>query len=60
MNLDGGRGQKQTAGEMRKDIGMEGDEALTEDDPLPQTVYETRRRAGQPVVFRIPLKFKAK
>lgn len=60
MNLDGGQGQKQTAGEMRKDIGMEGDEALTEDDQLPQTVYETRRMVGQAVVFRIPLKFKAK
>jgi hypothetical protein len=60
MNLDGGRGQKQTAVEMRKDIGMEGDEALTEDDPLPQTVYEMRRRAGRPVVFRIPLRFKTK
>lgn len=60
MNLDGGRGQKQTAREMSKDIGMEGDEALTEGDPLPQTVYEARRRSGRPVVFRIPLKFKAK
>jgi hypothetical protein len=60
MNLDGGRGQKQTAGEMRKDIGLEGDETPTEDDALPQTVYETRHRAGRPVVFRIPLKFKAK
>lgn len=60
MNLDGGRGQKQTAREMRKDIDMEGDETLTEDDPLPQTIYETRHRSGQPVVFRIPLKFKTK
>ncbi|MGA9993904.1 MAG: hypothetical protein WBP93_00755 [Pyrinomonadaceae bacterium] len=60
MNLDGGEGQKQTTQEMSKDIGMEGDEALTQDDPLPQTVYETRRQAGQPVVFRIPLKFKEK
>jgi hypothetical protein len=58
MNLDGGNGQKQTTWEMSKDIGMEGDEALTQDDPLPQTIYETRRLAGQPVVFRIPLKFK--
>jgi hypothetical protein len=60
MNLDGGQGQKQTHQELRKDIDMEGDEALTEDDPLPQTIYETRRRAGQPVVFRIPLKFKGR
>jgi hypothetical protein len=60
MNLDGGEGQKQTMREMGKDIGMEGCEALTRDDPLPQTVYETRRQAGQPVVFRIPLKFKGK
>lgn len=58
MNLDGSEGQKQTKQEMSKDIAMEGDEALTEDDPLPQTIYETRRQAGQPVVFYIPLKFK--
>lgn len=58
MNLNGSEGQKQTTREMSKDIGMEGDEALTEDDPLPQTIYETRRQAGQPVIFRIPLKFK--
>jgi hypothetical protein len=43
---------------MSKDIGMEGDEELTQDDPLPQTIYETRRQAGQPVVFHILLKFK--
>lgn len=63
MNLDGGEGQKQTAREISKDItmiGMEGEEALTQDDPLPQTVYETRRRAGQPVLFNIPLRFKVK
>jgi hypothetical protein len=60
MNLDGGQGQKQTRQEMSKDVDMEGDEALTEDDPLPQTVYETRRQAGQPVTFRIPLRFKRK
>jgi hypothetical protein len=60
MNLDGGEGQKQTPREMTKDIGMEGVESLTQDDPLPQTIYETRRRAGQPVVFLVPLKFKVK
>lgn len=60
MNLDGGEGQKQTTREMGKDITMEGDESLTQDDPLPQTVYETRRRVGQPVVFNVPLKFKGK
>lgn len=60
MNLDGGEGQKQTAREMTKDVEMEGDESLTQDDPLPQTIYEARRRAGQSVVFRIPLKFKGK
>lgn len=60
MNLDGGQGQKQTTGEMRKEIGMEGEEALTDDDPLPQTVYESRRVVSQPVVFRIPLRFKGR
>jgi hypothetical protein len=60
MNLDGGQGQKQTASEVRKEIGMEGDEALTDDDPLPQTVYETRHVVSQPVVFRIPLRFKGR
>jgi hypothetical protein len=60
MNLDGGQGQKQTRQEMSKDVDMEGDEALTEDDPLPQTVYETRRQTGQPVTFRISLRFKRK
>jgi hypothetical protein len=60
MNLEGGAGQKQTAQEMSKDLGMEGEEAPTEDDPLPQTVYEARVRTGQPVVFRIPLRFRAK
>lgn len=60
MNLDGGQGQKQTRREMSKEIGMEGVEALTEDDPLPQTIYEARRKAGQPVIFRIPLRFKKK
>ena len=58
LNLNGGAGQKQTPQEGRKDIGMEGEEALTQDDPLPQTVYETRGKSGQPVVFRVPLKFK--
>lgn len=58
LNLNGAAGQKQTPQEGRKDIGMEGEEALTQDDPLPQTVYETRGKAGQPVVFRVPLKFK--
>ena len=58
MNLDGGAGLKQTIREMSKDIGMEGAEELAQEDPLPQTIYETRRQAGQPVVFRIPLRFK--
>jgi hypothetical protein len=60
MNLDRGEGKKQTTRETSKDIVMEGDEALMEDDPLPQTIYETRRKEGQPVIFRIPLRFKAK
>lgn len=57
MNLDGGEGRPQTERELTKDINMVGEEALTTTDPLPQTIYETRRRAGQPVVFRIPLRF---
>lgn len=59
MNLDDGQGQKQTASELSKDIGMEGQEAtLQDDDALPQTIYETRRRSGQPVIIPISLKFK--
>lgn len=58
LNLDGGAGRKQTAQETRKDVTQEGEEALGEDDPLPQTVYEARRKAGQPVLVRVPLRFK--
>jgi hypothetical protein len=60
MNLDGGERQKQTTREFSKDLAMEGNEALAQDDPLPQTIYETRQKLGKPVVFRIPLKFKGK
>ena len=61
MNLDGGAGQKQTAREAQetsKGVNQEGEEALNEDDPLPQTVYEARRKPGQPVIMRVPLRFK--
>lgn len=61
MNLDGGEGEKQTATETqegRKDIGMEGSESLTDADALPQNVFEARRKVGQAVVFRVPLRFK--
>lgn len=61
LNLDEGEGEKQTPRETeegRKDIGVEGRESLTVDDALPQTVYEGRRKAGQPIVVRIPLRFK--
>lgn len=60
MNLDGGERQKQTTRELGKDIIMEGNESLTQDDPLPQTIYETRQRAGQPIIFHIQLRLKEK
>jgi hypothetical protein len=58
LNLDGGAGRRQTVQETRKDVTQEDEEDLNEDDPLPQTVYETRRKKGQPVMMRVLLRFK--
>ncbi len=60
MNLEKGEGQRQTAREAdgRKDVGTEGEEAATEEDELPQTIYEARRKVGQPAMIRIPLLFR--
>lgn len=61
MNLDNGEGQRLTTRETeegRKDVETGGDEVLTAEDEPPQTIYEARRKAGQPVMIRIPLRFK--
>ena len=68
LNLDGGDGAKLTAREtaegrtdVGKDVGVEGveqEKPLAPDDALPQTVYEARRRKGEPILIRIPLRFR--
>lgn len=42
-----------------KDLGQVGEEAqeLTEDDPMPQTVYRANVKRGQPLLVTVPLHF---
>jgi len=44
-----------------KDLGQAGEEAqqLTDEDPLPQTVYRTVIKKGNPLLVTVPLRFEA-
>src|SRR5438067_7950200 len=64
LEMVGGAGQvtsakAQTAG--AKSLDQEGAEAeqLTQDDPLPQTVYRAAIKQGNPLLVTVPLRFKA-
>lgn len=57
FKMEGGAGQVERA----KDLDQVGEEAqLTEDDPLPQTVYRVTVKKGNPLLVTVPLRFKAK
>ncbi|MDT5121148.1 MAG: hypothetical protein QOC96_630 [Acidobacteriota bacterium] len=63
LEMIGGEGQTtsakaQTAG--AKSLDQEGAEAeqLTQDDPLPQTVYRAAIKQGNPLLVTVPLRFK--
>jgi hypothetical protein len=49
----GGEGKVWTAAE--KEAG-EGKRVLTQEDPLPQTIYHVRVKPGAPVVVHVPLR----
>lgn len=55
IELEGGAGQMERA----KDLDQVGEEAqLTEDDPLPETVYRVTIKKGRPLLVTVPLRFK--
>ena len=55
LEIEGGAGETTGA----KDLGQVGEESqqLTEDDPLPQTVYRVTVRRGSPLLVTVPLRF---
>lgn len=63
LELEGGAGQTTSAKaqtEGSKSLDQEGEEAqLTEDDPLPQTVYRAAIKTGNPLLVTVPLRFRA-
>jgi len=56
FELDGGAGQTMTAKEQM--AGANGSQALTQDDPAPQTVYRVAIKPDNPIVVSAPLKFR--
>ena len=56
FELDGGAGQAMT--EKEKAAGAGNAEQLTQDDPLPQTVYRLAIKPTDPIVLSVPLKFR--
>src|ERR1700752_334290 len=55
FEMDGGRGQAMT--EREQSAATDGSPLLTQDDPVPQTVYRTAIKLNSPVLITVPLKF---
>ena len=56
FELDGGVGQAMTAKE--KAAGATASPELTQDDPLPQTVYRVAIKPANPILLSVPLRFR--
>lgn len=61
LEMEDGAGRTMAAQQRgTKGFDQEGEEApLTEDDPLPQTIYRVAVKAGNPLLVTVPLRFKA-
>src|SRR5262249_52265307 len=55
-DLEGGTGM--TLSEAEDKAGADRTNSVTQDDPLPQTLYRVSAKPGTPVLIEIPLKFK--
>ena len=56
FELDGGAGQPMT--EREQTIRMNNSQYLTQDDPVPQTVYRMAIKTNETIVLNVPLKFR--
>lgn len=56
LELPGGAGRPYTVAE--KDAAGNAERLLTQEDPLPQTLYRIASKPGQPVLVAVPLSFK--
>ena len=55
FEMEGGAGQV----ERSKDLDQIGEEAQTQEDPLPETVYSVTVKKGSPLFVTVPVRFKA-
>jgi hypothetical protein len=55
FEMDGGAGQAMS--ETEQAAGVDGSPALTQDDPVPQTVYRVAIKPDAPLLVSIPLRF---
>lgn len=56
FEMEGGAGQTMTDEEQAAET--DGSKLLTQDDPVPQTIYRAAVKPGTPVLVTVPLKFK--
>jgi hypothetical protein len=54
LELKDGAGKAYTS--VEKKVGRARSLALTEDDPLPQTIFRVSAKPGNPLVVRLPLR----
>jgi hypothetical protein len=56
FEMDGGAGEAMT--EKEQAAGASNSQELTQDDPVPQTVYRVAIKAENPLILSVPLKFR--
>ncbi len=57
IEMEGGAGQVYTKTE--KDAGANGTRMLTQDDPLPQTIFHVMVKPGKPLLVIVPLNYRS-
>jgi hypothetical protein len=58
VEMEGGAGTTYT--EEEKQAGSDPNRPLTQDDPLPQTIYRVQAKPGDPILVSVPLPIRAK